>query len=55
MNRSSEFAELNIKLSKKHYEALVDYALSNGLENGFIQDFDSATEEYVPQFDLEGI
>lgn len=55
LNKSSQYPEMNKKLNRKHYEALVDYAESNGLENGFIQDFDSATDEYVPRFDLEGI
>jgi putative pyruvate formate lyase activating enzyme len=34
---------------------LVDYAISKGMENGFIQEFGNATEEYVPEFDLSGI
>ncbi len=55
LDRACEYPELNKKLNKKHYEALVDYAVSNGLESGFIQEFDSANEEYVPEFDLQGI
>lgn len=55
LDRACKYPELNKKLNKKHYEALVDYAVSNGLESGFIQEFDSADEEYVPEFDLKGI
>ena len=55
LDRACKYPELNKKLNKKHYEALVDYAVSNGLESGFIQEFDSANEEYVPEFDLQGI
>lgn len=55
LGRACQYPELNKKLNKKHYEALTDYAVSNGLESGFIQEFDSADEEYVPNFDLEGI
>lgn len=55
LNRACEYPELNKKLNRKHYEALVDYAISNGLESGFIQEFESANEEYVPEFDFQGI
>lgn len=55
LDRAHEYPELNKKLNKKHYEALVEYAASNGLQSGFIQEFDSADEEYVPDFDLKGI
>lgn len=55
LGRACKYPELNKKLNQKHYEALTDYAVSNGLESGFIQEFDSADEEYVPEFDLQGI
>lgn len=55
LDRACEFPELNRKLNKRHYEALVDYAVENGLQSGFVQEFDSAAEEYVPEFDLQGI
>lgn len=55
MYRACEFPEINKKINPLHYEALINYALSKGLENGYFQDYDSATEEYVPDFDLEGI
>jgi putative pyruvate formate lyase activating enzyme len=55
LNRACEYPEINKKLNRKHYEALVDYAISNGLESGFIQEFESANEEYVPEFDFQGI
>ncbi|KRQ86744.1 Radical SAM superfamily protein [Caloramator mitchellensis] len=55
MYRAVEFQEINKRVNPLHYESLVDYALLNGLENGYFQEYESATEEYVPNFDLEGI
>jgi putative pyruvate formate lyase activating enzyme len=55
MNRAGEYPEINKKLNKGHYESLIDYAEVKGIENGYFQDFDSAREDYVPNFDLEGI
>lgn len=49
------YPEINKRINKKHYEALLDYAIINGLENGFCQEFDSASKEYTPQFDLKGV
>lgn len=55
LGKASDYPELNKRLNKKHYDSLMEYALSRGLENGFLQDFDSADEEYVPDFNLQGI
>ena len=42
---------LNRKLLRREYERAVDYCLSLGLENAFIQKMDSAKREYTPVFD----
>lgn len=55
LNCAEKFPEINRKIDKRHYEALIDYAVSMGLENGYIQDYDSSTDEYVPDFNLEGV
>jgi putative pyruvate formate lyase activating enzyme len=53
--KAQNFPEINRKISQKSYEWLVDYALSLGLENGFMQEFDSADTIYTPEFNLEGV
>lgn len=47
--------EINRKLDDWEYEYIIDYFFKLGLENGFVQDFSSATSEYVPSFDLTGV
>ena len=49
--KNDNLPELNRKITKKEYQAVVDYALSLGLENVFIQDLSSASESYVPKWD----
>jgi putative pyruvate formate lyase activating enzyme len=49
------YDELNRKLSKKEYDKVVDYAISLGLTNGFIQDGEAATESFIPAFDISGV
>ena len=46
---------LNRKVTRNEYELLCDYAVKKGLKNGFIQDGASATESFIPAFDLEGV
>lgn len=47
--------ELTRKISSREYEKIVDYAISIGIENGFIQEGETASESFIPPFDCEGI
>ena len=51
----TNYPELNRKVTSREYEELVDYAISLGVENGFIQDGDTAVESFIPDFDCEGV
>lgn len=51
----SDMPELNRRVSHKEYNTLVDYCLSLGMENGFIQEGETASESFIPPFDLEGV
>lgn len=48
--KASEFPEIDRKITNKEYEALIAYFFNLGLENGFIQDLESASKEYIPDF-----
>jgi putative pyruvate formate lyase activating enzyme len=52
---AEQYPEINRRVSPKCYDALVDYALNAGIKNGFIQEYESASEKYVPLFNLEGV
>ena len=49
------FPELQRKVTSAEYEELVDYAVSLGVENGFIQQGEAADESFIPEFDGYGI
>ncbi|MBR5682201.1 MAG: radical SAM protein [Ruminococcus sp.] len=49
-----EFSELKRHVTKMEYNSVADHASKLGL-NGFTQQKSSASEEYVPDFDLTGI
>lgn len=55
MYHASNFVEINKRVSEKSYEWLIDYSLSLGLENGYIQEQTSAEAGYTPLFDCSGI
>lgn len=47
--------ELKRRLTEEEYEELVDYALEIGVENGFIQEGETALESFIPEFNEEGV
>ncbi|MDU5109062.1 MAG: radical SAM protein [Clostridium sp.] len=49
------YPELNKPLNQKHYEAIIDYAVSIGVENGFIQEEGTDKESFIPLFNFEGV
>lgn len=55
MGHFPQMPELNRKVSRREYGSLVDYCLSLGIENGFIQEEDVASESFIPPFDCDGI
>lgn len=55
MPQTNDIPLLNRKISVEEYERIVDYAISIGIENGFIQEGETASESFIPSFDCEGI
>ena len=48
------YPEINRKVTEEEYDELVDYAIDMGVENGFIQEGETAEESFIPDFDNEG-
>lgn len=55
MPQVSCFPELNRSITHEEYDRIVDYAISIGIENGFIQEGSTASESFIPAFDCEGV
>ena len=51
----TRFPELARRVTKREYERLIDYALSLGMENAFVQEDGTALESFIPAFDGEGV
>lgn len=50
-----KYPEINRKITKREYEKVVDYAISSGMQNVFVQERSSADENYIPPFDFTGV
>lgn len=49
------YPELGRKITSREYDEVVDYAIEIGVENGFIQDGETAEESFIPAFDTSGV
>ena len=47
-----DYPEINRRVTDREYNKLIDYAIEIGIENGFIQEGDTAIESFIPDFDI---
>lgn len=55
LHNAKNFPEINKSINPKIYDSLVNYAISIGVKNGFIQEEGTSSESYVPSFKNEGV
>jgi len=55
LSQVEKYPELNRRITEEEYEEIVDYAIHLGIENGFIQEGETAEESFIPAFDGEGV
>lgn len=55
LSQVTDIPSLNRQVAGEEYEALIDYAISLGVENAFIQEGGTVSESFIPAFDCEGV
>ena len=55
LSQVEKYPEINRRVTDEEYEELVDYAIEIGVENGFIQEGETAEESFIPEFNYEGV
>ena len=55
LDRLKDYPKLQEKVKKKNYNKLIDYAISLGITQAFIQEGDVAKESFIPSFHGEGL
>lgn len=53
--KAEDYPVINRRLSEREYNMVLDRAEMLGFENVYIQELSSASQEYIPPFDLSGI
>jgi putative pyruvate formate lyase activating enzyme len=51
----ANYPELNRRITDEEYDELVEYAINLGVENGFIQEGETASVSFIPEFNEEGV
>ena len=54
LSHVSSYPELNRRITEEEYEEVVDFAIELGIENGFVQEGETAEESFIPAFNEEG-
>ncbi len=49
------YPELGRRVTRREYNRVLDYALSLGIENAFMQEGGTASDSFIPAFDCEGV
>ena len=48
----TKYSNLNRSLKIEEYNEVVNYAYDLGIRNAFIQDLDSSSDDFIPNFDI---
>lgn len=51
----SNYPEINRIVTKREYNDVIDFAIELGITNAFIQEGQTASESFIPEFTFEGI
>ena len=51
----NSFAEINRRVSDEEYQVIEDALFASGIEDGYVQDESSASDEFIPRFDNTGV
>ena len=51
LEKLADYPELNRKITDEEYNDIIDYALSLGIENAFIQEGETQSESFIPDFE----
>lgn len=50
-----KYDELNKKVTDDEYDEVINYAVDLGVKNAFIQEGETCSESFIPNFDLKGV
>ena len=55
LKQVEKYPEINRKVTDEEYDSLINYAISIGVKEAYVQEGETAEESFIPSFDLEGV
>lgn len=55
LNNVKKHPEIDRKITDEEYKDLINYTISIGIENGFLQEGETQSESFIPEFNCEGV
>ena len=55
MGDAQRYPEIDRPITQEEYDEVVDFMMDLGIEDGFMQELESADKKYTPPFDLTGV
>jgi len=53
--QANQYPEINRKVNDSEYNKLEQYLFNSGIEDGFVQEKEAATDDFIPAFDGTGV
>ena len=53
--RAEDYPEINRPLTDEEYNEAEQYLFDSGIEDGFVQEKESASDDFIPDFDGTGV
>ena len=53
--RARDYPEINRRVTAAEYKEVQDYLFASSIEDGFVQEEEAASGEFIPQWDLTGV
>ena len=53
--RAADYPEINRRVTEDEYKEVEQYLFDSGIEDGFVQEDDSACKDFIPKFDGTGV
>lgn len=53
--KAENYPEINRRITKREYDRVLNHFFKLGFENGYVQERESASSDYIPEFDMEGL
>ena len=55
IKKLEKYPKINRRITVEEYDELVNFAIDLGVENGFTQEGETVSENFIPEYNEEGV